>query len=222
MITILDLNKQILVDSVGSNSATATLVTKRSSAGIIAIQVVRNGEAIVEPIGGEFVLKFTAKSKGKFDEDPPVVTTGDFAWDPDLLVYIAMVNWNVVPINTALAIDGNVDNDQLSTDLDIEVGWRYFSENPFTPSENRVILTLRNNVNRETDGTPVDPEALAALVWLKENAVIYNDVQVFAPTDMWQVLNNLGITLDTDTSSLIITLPDGSFAAVPITAVPTI
>lgn len=222
MITILDLNKQILVDAVGSNSAIATLVTKRSSAGLVAVQLVQNGEPVVEAMGGEFALKFTAKTKGKFDEDPPVVSTGDFTWDATLKVYIATVNWNVPPINTALVVDGNPDNDQLVTELDVEVGWRYDSANPYTPSENRVILTLRNNVNRETDGAPVDPEALAALVWLKENAVIYSGIQLLAPTDMWQALNNLGWTLDLDLSIIKITLPDGSFAAIPVTAVPTL
>ncbi len=189
MLFTLDLDLQTL--TIGDTTSPLSVITgKRSPAAVLAVRIRQSGAIITSEIGGAFALKFTAKTKGHFDESPPLATTVDFAWDAASGEYRAVISFVNTALDALFLVDGNTANDVLSVDLDIALGWKFASLDDWAENENRVLLTLLNSVIRDSDGAPADPSDPAELVWLAGHAVLYSQAQSLDQAARVMVLNN--------------------------------
>ena len=270
---ILDLDNQLLVSAAGTTAPASSVAAKRSSVGVVGIQVVQGGALVTDEVA-DLELKFVAKRTEEYDQTP-LVTTQAFAWQADRGQYEAPVNWITTTLNAlfgvqgaALTITGGVastnvittstahgfevgdriyfpeltggagitaaetthyyvktaptsttftisatsggaeldfttdisagyvrqdEENEASITLAIEVGYRFDPGDAWAPSENEVALTLRNNYIRDDDGTPEDPESVAALAWLDDHAVRHDDAQSLTRAAQSRALNNIQI-----------------------------
>jgi hypothetical protein len=101
-------------------------------------------------------------------------------------------------VNFTTAItDGSVRKDPADVpeiELAIEINWRFDSGDEWTPSENDVALTLKNNYGHEDDGAPDDPKTSAALAWLDSKALLHSQAQALSGGSQTQALDNLGVS----------------------------
>lgn len=107
MLFILDIDRQRIVTSAGSDAEATTVTGKRSTAGLIAIQIVQGGNLAVAEVD-DLLLKFVAKDVGEYDQTPQVSATA-FTWSTARLQYEATVNWNTTTLNARFGVQDAVD-----------------------------------------------------------------------------------------------------------------
>lgn len=121
----LDIGSQKLVLAPGSSSPISSITSKRSPAGVIAIQLARNGMLVEEAMTAGFALKFTAKSLNQFDENPKA-TLSDFSWDADAMQYAGELSWVTDELDELFGVhdapvdiaSGEADDDTITTATD--------------------------------------------------------------------------------------------------------
>jgi hypothetical protein len=162
---VLDLDVMFLVKSPGSQVPERGVEGIRGHESPIELQLVKAGQPV--ELDANQQLKYVAKLEGEYDSDPAAAVEGDdsvWIWDATAELYRTTVSYITAALNTAFQVDGNAANDVASLDLHIGVGIRDAGDDNWRCNSNPVDLTLRNNVLRDDDGTPIAlPDAEA---WL--------------------------------------------------------
>lgn len=172
---LLDLDLQILVVSAGSEDPLRSVVGKRGPRSIVAIKVVQQGSAVIEPID-DLLLKFVAKQKGEYDQTP-LVSTSTFTWIESRQQYEGWVNYISTALNNLFGVqldpvgitsgDETTDTIQADEPHGLTVGRRiWFPEltggEGLTANEAQkyfvvaVPTSTTFQVSSEVDGTPVN------------------------------------------------------------------
>lgn len=163
------------------------------------------------------VVKLAIKAKGKRDAGLiALVSISLTDYDVATSSYRKYFSTVTPAALKLLAIDGDSANDSVLQA--IELGIVFFDTAGLEHPTDFFEGTFENGPYNENDGTPDELPSPADFV--AGMALCFDREQTFTPTEIWQALNNLGITYDAGLGGIPITLPSGDAAFIPITTVP--
>lgn len=146
MLVVLDLSRNCLVPSPGSQSPVATLAVPYGSGVQLRVLAVRNGVREDLPTG--FEMTWTVKARGDYGGNE-LAFADTFTQDSATGHYVAAVEYSTVDLEALL--DFGESPEAGSVETHAQLAWRASGSGEWQPTQN-VLLTVHNSVWRDGAG----------------------------------------------------------------------
>ncbi|MEZ0390421.1 MAG: hypothetical protein ACAI34_25300 [Verrucomicrobium sp.] len=168
MLLTLDIDRNLALRQVGSLAPMTTVESKRGREESVVIAVVAGNQQSEVP---DIELLVAVKVPGKYD-GPLAALCDVFTYSPTANYYEGVIDWITDALDTAFFVDGDPSNDKPAVDLMLEVCYRISPTDDWKRSINPIKLVLRNNVYRDDEADPSNPN-LAPNYLTKDRVIEY-------------------------------------------------